>query len=90
LLTQGNLVVVSVFSSINEVVITVEDNGPGLSEISKQNLFVPFYTTKQEGTGLGLSTTQRIIVDHGGEIFADNSPKLQGARFEIRLPLARP
>ncbi len=90
LLARGNLVLVTVFSSINEVVITVEDNGPGLSDVSKQNLFVPFYTTKQEGTGLGLSTTQRIIVDHGGEIFADNSPKLQGARFEIRLPLARP
>ncbi|MGG1661203.1 two-component system sensor histidine kinase NtrB [Brevibacillus sp. NRS-1366] len=89
LLTKGNLVLVTVFASINEVVITVEDNGPGLSEVCKQNLFVPFYTTKQEGTGLGLSTTQRIIVDHGGEIYADNSPKLHGARFEIRLPLSR-
>ena len=53
----------------------------------KQNLFVPFYTTKPDGTGLGLSTTQRIIIDHGGEIFADNSP-LGGARFEVRLPIS--
>lgn len=89
LLSKGNLVLVTVFASLSEVVITVEDNGPGLSEVCKQNLFIPFYTTKQEGTGLGLSTTQRIIVDHGGEIYADNSPKLRGARFEIRLPLSR-
>jgi two-component system sporulation sensor kinase A len=88
LVTQGTLVQISVFASINQVVITIEDNGPGLAEEIKQNLFVPFYTTKPDGTGLGLSTTQRIIIDHGGEIFADNSPKLGGARFEVRLPLA--
>lgn len=89
LMGKGTLVRVSVFASINQVVITVEDDGIGLSEEAKQNLFVPFYTTKQEGTGLGLSTTQRIINDHGGEIFADDSPKLGGARFEIRLPLCQ-
>lgn len=88
LMTQGSLVHINVYSSINQVVIVVEDNGPGLSVSCLQNLFVPFYTTKQEGTGLGLSTTQRIIADHGGEIFAENSPKLRGARFEIRLPLS--
>ncbi|MFD2371491.1 nitrogen regulation protein NR(II) [Brevibacillus sp. GCM10020057] len=87
LANQGSLVSVSVFATINQVVITVEDDGKGLSADAKQNLFVPFYTTKQDGTGLGLSTTQRIINDHGGEIFADNSSRLGGARFEIRLPL---
>ncbi len=88
LMTQGNLVHVKVYSSLNQVIIVVEDNGPGLSDSCLQNLFVPFYTTKQEGTGLGLSTTQRIIADHGGELYAENSPKLKGARFEIRLPLS--
>ncbi|MED4780924.1 two-component system sensor histidine kinase NtrB [Brevibacillus choshinensis] len=86
LVNQGSLVSITVFASIHQVVITVEDDGEGLSEDTLQNLFVPFFTTKQEGTGLGLSTTQRIINDHGGEIFADNSPRLGGARFEIRLP----
>nr|WP_254223143.1 ATP-binding protein [Brevibacillus parabrevis] len=88
LLTQGSVVRVTVYASISQVVIVVEDNGPGLSPACLENLFVPFYTTKQEGTGLGLSTTQRIIADHGGEIFAENSPRLNGARFEIRLPLS--
>ncbi|WP_373926232.1 two-component system sensor histidine kinase NtrB [Brevibacillus agri] len=88
LLTKGSVVRVTVCASISQVVIVVEDNGPGLSTACLDNLFVPFFTTKQEGTGLGLSTTQRIIADHGGEIFADNSPRLNGARFEIRLPLS--
>lgn len=87
LVNRGSLVSITVFASIHQVVITVEDDGQGLSDATLQNLFVPFFTTKQEGTGLGLSTTQRIINDHGGEIFADNSPRLGGARFEIRLPL---
>lgn len=88
LVNQGTLVSMSFFASINQIVITVEDDGKGLSEEAQQNLFVPFFTTKQDGTGLGLSTTQRIIIDHGGEIFADKSPRLGGARFEIRLPLS--
>ncbi|QRG65297.1 two-component system sensor histidine kinase NtrB [Brevibacillus choshinensis] len=87
LVNRGSLVSITVFASIHQLVITVEDDGEGLSRDTLQNLFVPFFTTKQEGTGLGLSTTQRIINDHGGEIFADNSPRLGGARFEIRLPL---
>ncbi|MDF2680216.1 MAG: sensor histidine kinase [Brevibacillus sp.] len=87
LVSEGSLVSITVFASIHQVVITVEDDGQGLSEDTLQNLFVPFFTTKQDGTGLGLSTTQRIFNDHGGEIFADNSPRLGGARFEIRLPL---
>ncbi|MDR7316278.1 ATP-binding protein [Brevibacillus nitrificans] len=83
----GSLVRITVITSIHRVVITVEDDGPGMSDETLQNLFIPFFTTKQEGTGLGLSTTQRIITDHGGEIFAGNSSDLKGARFEIRLPL---
>lgn len=86
--SKGKVVRVSVAATAHEVVITIEDDGPGLSEEIQQKLFVPFYTTKPEGTGLGLSTTQRIIVDHRGVIFADNSPQLGGARFEVRLPLA--
>lgn len=86
--TKGKIVRVCVYATAAEVIITVEDDGPGLSDEILQKLFVPFYTTKPEGTGLGLSTTQRIIADHHGVIFADNSPRLGGARFEVRLPLA--
>jgi two-component system, sporulation sensor kinase A len=83
---KGKLVQVNVQATARDVVFTIEDDGPGLTEESKKNLFIPFYTTKPEGTGLGLSTTQRIIIDHGGMIYASNSPELGGARFEVRLP----
>ncbi|MCM3081096.1 two-component system sensor histidine kinase NtrB [Brevibacillus invocatus] len=84
--TKGKLVQVKVTATAKDIVFLIEDDGPGLTEDNKKNLFVPFYTTKPEGTGLGLSTTQRIIADHGGSIYADNSPRLGGARFEVRLP----
>lgn len=84
--TKGKLVQVKVTATAKDIVFLIEDDGPGLSDDIKKNLFVPFYTTKPEGTGLGLSTTQRIIADHGGSIYADNSPILGGARFEVRLP----
>lgn len=83
----GQLVLVQVRETGKDIVFTIEDDGPGLSEEIKKNLFIPFYTTKAEGTGLGLSMTQRIIADHGGRISADNSARLGGARFEVRLPL---
>lgn len=89
LATKGTMVRITVYASINQVVLTVEDDGPGLEEQVLKNLFVPFYTTKPDGTGLGLSTTQRIILDHGGEIFAENSSQLGGARFEVRLPISQ-
>src|SRR5690606_13040489 len=69
----GQLVLVQVRVTGKDIVFTIEDDGPGLSDEIKKNLFIPFYTTKAEGTGLGLSMTQRIIADHGGRISADNS-----------------
>jgi signal transduction histidine kinase len=48
--------------------ITVRDNGPGLSEEQRRNIFKPFYTTKVKGTGLGTSIARRIVEAHGGQI----------------------
>jgi PAS domain S-box-containing protein len=65
--------------------ITVDDDGPGLgSDIDK--LFTPFYTTKVNGTGLGLIVARRITEAHGGHLVAENLPNL-GARFRVRLPI---
>ena len=71
-----------------QAVITVEDNGTGLSAEVAPSLFEPFFTTKppKEGTGLGLSITYGIIRDLGGTIRAENTAA--GARFVIELPLA--
>ena len=69
------------------VVISVLDNGPGLSAQTMTNLFVPFHTTKSGGTGLGLPISQRIVENHRGVIEAGNNAE-GGACFAVLLPMA--
>ena len=64
--------------------VWVQDDGPGLADTV--NLFVPFYTTKTNGTGLGLPIVQKIIVQHGGSVEVRNQPQ-RGAEFIVSLPL---
>jgi two-component system NtrC family sensor kinase len=73
-----------------EVILEIEDTGPGIPEDIKQHIFKPFFTTKKEGhgTGLGLSMSRSIIEKFGGRIeFQDVAP--QGTCFRIVLPLKR-
>jgi nitrogen-specific signal transduction histidine kinase len=65
--------------------ITISDNGPGISDAALANLFRPFFTTKPNGTGLGLAVVQKIIVQHGGQVEARNLPQ-GGAAFILTLP----
>jgi PAS domain S-box-containing protein len=66
--------------------ICVADNGPGIPERDLQKIFLPFYTTKSEGTGLGLAVVQKVALQHGGSIEARNRPG-GGAEFLLWLPL---
>jgi PAS domain S-box-containing protein len=66
--------------------IVILDNGPGIQESSLGKLFRPFYTTKADGTGLGLAVVQKIIIQHGGQVEARNRPE-GGAAFMVTLPL---
>jgi len=68
--------------------ISVSDNGPGIPAETLTKIFVPFYTTKANGTGLGLAVVQKIIVQHGGSIEARNQPQ-GGAEFILWLPFVR-
>ena len=68
--------------------ITVFDNGPGISRDVQAKLFHPFFTTKPNGTGLGLAVVQKIVLQHGGQIEANNRPE-GGAAFTVTLPLSR-
>jgi PAS domain S-box-containing protein len=68
--------------------ITVFDNGPGIPAASMTKLFRPFFTTKANGTGLGLAVVQKIIVQHGGQVEARNRPE-GGAAFIVTLPVCR-
>ncbi len=71
--------------------LEVEDDGCGMSEEVRANLFEPFFTRRRNGggTGLGLSITHRIITDHGGKIHAESRGEGQGSRFVVILPLAQ-
>jgi two-component system nitrogen regulation sensor histidine kinase NtrY len=66
--------------------ILVCDNGPGISAVDRDKLFMPYYSTKRRGSGLGLAIVRRIVIEHGGSIeVEDNQPS--GSRFVIELPL---
>ena len=65
----------------------MNDNGPGIEPASRQRIFRPFFTSKRNGTGLGLALVQKIIVFHNGRIMVASSPE-GGASLQIVLPLA--
>jgi signal transduction histidine kinase len=68
--------------------ITVSDNGPGIDQSLRERVFRPFFTTRAQGTGLGLALVQKIVVTHNGRVVAGTSPG-GGAAMTITLPLTR-
>jgi C4-dicarboxylate-specific signal transduction histidine kinase len=66
--------------------LTVSDRGPGIPEDKLNEVFEPFYTSKTEGMGMGLSISRTIVEAHDGLITAENRDH-GGASFRIRLPL---
>jgi signal transduction histidine kinase len=65
--------------------VSVADNGPGIEPERRERVFRPFHTTRENGTGLGLSNVQKIVEAHGGEISVDESPS-GGALFSFTVP----
>jgi len=68
-----------------EVVLTIDDNGPGL--MNPSNVFVPFYTTKPSGSGIGLVLSRQIAEAHGGSLELSNRIEQRGCRVTVTLPL---
>jgi C4-dicarboxylate-specific signal transduction histidine kinase len=68
-----------------EVLVIVQDSGPGLNGECGDRLFDPFYTTKSNGMGMGLSICRSIIQDHGGRIWPSPKPG-PGASIQFTLP----
>ena len=69
----------------NEILVTIEDQGPGLSEHDLRHLFQPFYSNRQGGQGIGLAVAQKIILDHQGHLWASNC-RAGGAKFSMAIP----
>ena len=69
------------------VEVAVHDTGPGISQKVLKNLFVPFFTTKEQGTGLGLAISQSIVQNAGGSIHVQSQAGM-GTKFTITLPAA--
>jgi two-component system, NtrC family, sensor histidine kinase HydH len=84
---EGGSIQIGAERNGSEVVVTVEDTGPGIPVSSAPQLFQPFVTAgKKTGMGLGLAFSRQTVVDHGGDMWVDSGQK-QGARFVLRLPL---
>jgi signal transduction histidine kinase len=66
--------------------ISIRDTGPGIPPSDLQKIFIPFFTTKSHGHGVGLALAHRVVTQHGGTLVAANATG-GGAMFTIRLPL---
>jgi signal transduction histidine kinase len=85
---QGGEIKISTISDGENVVITIADNGIGMTEEARKKIFEPFYTTKEvgEGTGLGMSIAYNTIKKHNGQILL-NSVLGEGTRFILEIPI---
>jgi len=84
--TGGEITIKVGWTSGGGQYVSIRDNGPGIPQNILKNLFIPFYTTKEKGTGLGLPISQRIIENHGGTIEVRSQPG-EGATFTVLLPI---
>jgi len=73
----------------DDILLTFQDDGPGIPPDLIDKVFDPFFTTKSKGSGLGLATVQSAVLDHQGQIWAESEGDT-GASFHVRLPYARP
>lgn len=84
---SGGRVVVRLAAGAGDVELAVSDNGPGVPPDLRQRIFEPFFTTRERGTGLGLPTAYRNVLDHSGTITVGPGADGTGATFTVRLPV---
>lgn len=81
----GGRITISTANLADGVEIRISDNGMGIEKDKLLHIFEPFYTTREKGSGLGLSISYKIVEAHKGDIWAQSNPG-RGATFVIRLP----
>lgn len=86
-LPEGGKIVVSVNQSDDFVLLTVADDGPGVPEDQRKQIFDPFFTQRAGGVGLGLAVVRQIVLAHHGEISVHESA-MHGAEFRLKLPVS--
>ena len=87
----GGQIAVSATIEDHAVVVEIEDNGPGFPIENRNQFLEPYFTTREQGVGLGLAIVNRIVEDHGGQLtLLDRADGTHGARISIRLPLSGP
>jgi signal transduction histidine kinase len=69
------------------VQIELHDTGPGIPNRYRETIFTPYFSTKKQGTGLGLSLAHRVIADHNGALMLAETQSGSGATFLIELPI---
>ena len=84
-MNDGGRIVLALDSNDRDVILSIRDDGVGMDAEQLVNLFEPYRTTKEKGTGLGLMISKRIITEHGGSIAAESKPG-DGTTFTITLP----
>jgi signal transduction histidine kinase len=87
ILPEKGKIEVSISQSADHALIQVQDNGPGIPEHLRDQIFDPFFTKRAGGIGLGLAVVRQIVLAHRGNITA-NMGSMQGAEFRILLPLS--
>jgi signal transduction histidine kinase len=87
-LPRGGAVTVRTLMAPDTLRVEVSDNGPGIPLAQRRRVFESFFTTREDGIGLGLAIVQQIMRAHGGDITVDDSPT-GGACFRLTLPLTR-
>lgn len=87
-MNRGGILKIETMNSGEFVELIVEDSGEGISEDVLDKIFIPFFTTKKEGTGLGLSVVHGIVESHGGKIDVKSKEKI-GTVFSVKLPIEK-
>jgi len=86
-LPEGGHITMQVSSHVSEILLTVADDGPGVPEDQRKQIFDPFFTQRAGGIGLGLAVVRQIVLAHHGEISVHESA-MHGAEFRLKLPVS--